>query len=90
MKGRPLKLDTIRSLVDIHKFIQHGHTGGLHDFANKLNITPQTLNRRLKQMAELGAIIEYDRIRCTYVYDNHFDIKWEITFDKNIGKDKAS
>ena len=65
-------LKFIDRLVRIDKMIKRGSTGPSGVFAKRNNISRSTLMKNLNEMRELGAQIEYDSKKRSYVYVNDF------------------
>lgn len=70
-------VDNFIILHKIHKLIKNEHTGSLEQIAQRFDMPRTNLNRRLEQLREMGAQIEYLREINSYVYTNHFE--FEIT-----------
>ena len=75
-----LELGILESLHEIHEHILKERTGGLVRFAEKLNMHPSTLKRRLEHLRLLGADVRCDKIRGTYYYHNEFVFEFKIEF----------
>lgn len=82
-------MDYINQLLVLENLcsrIKKGKTGSQSKLAETLHIGERTLRRRIEDLRSLGAIIQYDKIQCTYYFVNEFDFSLTITVkDSNQG-----
>ncbi len=64
----------IRHIETLHFLISHKMTGTPDQLAEKLSISRRQLFNIIASFRHLGAIINYDRLNCTYYYDEPFEI----------------
>jgi len=62
-------LKHIKRLKYIDYLIKRKATGDLENFACKNGLSRRAMSDVLNEMKELGFPIKYDRMRCTYFYD---------------------
>ena len=70
-------VDNFLLLHRLHKLIKIEHTGSIDDLCNIFNMPRTNVMRRIEQLREMGAQIEFDTLHNTYVYTNHFE--FEVT-----------
>lgn len=78
------------SLIDrIHLLAKRKATGTPEELADKLNISPRTVYRLIKEMKELGAPIYYNDIRSSYCYNSRveFNFGFKILTNSNDSND---
>lgn len=75
-------MDYINQLLALERLcsrIKQGKTGSLNKLAQCLHMGERTLQRRLEDLRSLGAIIQYDKIQCTFYFANEFELSLTIT-----------
>lgn len=70
-------VDNFLLLHKLHKLIKIEHTGSIDDLCNILNMPRTNVMRRIEQLREMGAQIEFDSFHNSYIYTNHFE--FEVT-----------
>ena len=76
-KKRFSQVDNLLLLQEIHKLIKIESTGTLEDLCRRFNMSRTGIARRLEQLREMGAQIEFDSFHNSYIYTNHFE--FEVT-----------
>ena len=79
-------IDYLLLLERIHFHIEHKSTGPAGAFAHRLGISERTLYRILAEMRDMGAIIEYNIDRESFIYGNEVKINIQIQIDANRTK----
>jgi len=69
-----LIFNTIERLERIHKLIQRKATGTPEEFAEKLHLGKRQMYNILDEFKGYGADIKYSRMRCTFYYNNDFEV----------------
>lgn len=83
-------LGSINRLKRLDSLIRMERTGTAEEFAKKIGISRSMLMENLREMRELGAMINYCAYRRSYFYANNFDLvigkeaKNEITGGENM------
>ena len=65
-------LDQINLLKRIHQFIKRKATGSPERFAARLEISRASVFRQIKLLKMLGAKIQYNYDRESYIYEEEF------------------
>lgn len=68
-------LEQLERFKKMNKLIKNETTGKPEYFAAKIGISPSHLYRCIEEIKELGAPINYSRLRETYFYAFEFDLK---------------
>lgn len=79
-------ISNINKLKTMNSEIKNEQTGNPYEFAQKLKISRSMLYNYLEEIKALGAGIKYNRKNRTFYYENEFDVKMEIHFDKEESK----
>lgn len=76
-------ISQIEKINTLHLLIKAEHTGSSKALADRMHLAQRTIQVYLDELRQMGAKISYDSIRCTYYYQNGFDIKYhfEIVVD---------
>jgi len=74
-------IDYLRLLERIHYHIEHKSTGPAGEFARRLGISERTLYRILAEMKDMGAVIQYNADRESFLYENDVSIRIQILID---------
>ena len=56
------------------QLIRQGRTGTQTEFANRQGLSVSRLARIIEYLKEIGALLEYDRSRHTYSYEEEYSI----------------
>lgn len=78
--------DYIMLLERIHYHIEHKSTGPARAFAHRLGISERTLYRILADMKDMGALIEYNAERASFMYANEVRIQIQIRINQGSTK----
>ena len=80
-KKRFSQVDNLLLLQEIHKLIKIESTGTLEDLCRRFNMSRTGIARRLEQLREKGANIDFIRDHYTksFVYTNNFEFEVHIT-----------
>jgi predicted DNA-binding transcriptional regulator YafY len=68
-------LKNIQLIERIHSNILRKSTVNAKDFAKRLKISESTLYRILNELRDLGAVVNFDSSRNSYVYENEVEFK---------------
>ena len=71
--------ETIDRILRIHKLIQREATGTPDEFAKRLHLKRRQLYNILEEFRDYGAVIKYSRLRCTFYYENEFEVNVKIS-----------
>lgn len=71
-------LDQIKLLKRIDQFIKRKATGSPEQFANRLDISRASVFRQIKLLKMLGAKIQYNHDRESYVYEEEFILNFSL------------
>ena len=67
-------IKAILCLLRMHELIQQEHTGTPDGFAELLRISRRQLYLMIDILKDYGALVDYDRCRQTYYYQESFEI----------------
>jgi len=67
--------EQLQRLEQMHQLIKMRATGAPKEFAHKMGVSESTLYELLNIARELGACIEFNRSRRTYVYRNPMSLQ---------------
>jgi len=73
-----LIFEAIERLERIHKLIQRKATGTPDEFAEKLHLGKRQMYNILDEFRGYGADIKYNRMNCTFYYNNDFEVLVKI------------
>jgi predicted DNA-binding transcriptional regulator YafY len=69
-------------LKSIDQLIQIGETGRPKELAEKLKMSERMIYRYIQNLKDLGAPLEYDLERRSYIYTSKVSLKVEIAYEK--------
>jgi DNA-binding Lrp family transcriptional regulator len=75
-------IDHIYLLERVHHHIAHKSSGGPKEFADRLGISERKLYRILDELRDLGAVIDFNADRSSYVYSNDVSIIINLRIDQ--------
>ncbi len=61
-------IQKLEQLQRVDGLINRKSTGSIKDFANKLGVSCRTINNLINELQLLGAVIEFDRQKISYIY----------------------
>lgn len=85
-------IKAIKRLEYANYLIKKKATGDLETFARKMKLSESTVKELLFQMREMGAAVEYDRIKKTYYYteEGEFCVSKFMRYGKILTKDEVA
>lgn len=81
-------LEQLERFKKMNKLIKAETTGKPENFAAQIGISPSHLYRCIEEIKELGAPINYSRMRETYFYEFEFDLRVSYSIEL-ISKETA-
>jgi DNA-binding Lrp family transcriptional regulator len=75
-------IDHIYLLERVHHHIEHKSTGTPREFADRLQISERKLYRILDELRDLGAVIDYNAERSSYMYGNEVQLNIHLRINE--------
>lgn len=69
-------------LKNLDQLIQDEGTGRPKELAEKLNMSERMIYRYIQNLKDLGAPLEYDAEKRSYVYTSNVSLKVEIAYEQ--------
>lgn len=75
-------LEKYQTIESIHRRIKYKSTGTPDNLATKINKSRSALYKYLEELKAMGALINYNRTKQTFEYQNNFEINLNVKFEE--------